>query len=221
MAEVAYPSCRAGFVVEDEVGGPVVFAAHEKSVEQGQPAGSRVGQAQRPRPRGPIGHPTAQLETAAGGRNQGEPQSGQLGLRFEDRQNRGRPIGAALCGGPASQPPDQASDPGSAATAEYLAEQKTRRDAGSETEQSPGPHRGAVGVPKAACDRRLHAVNLIPRLRPENRDSAMPDANRSPGRPPIGRLLLLALIVVTGLVLFFALERNTPAVVAPATEDSR
>jgi hypothetical protein len=33
--------------------------------------------------------------------------------------------------------------------------------------------------------------------------------------------LLLALIVVTGLVLFFALERTTPAVVTPATEDSR
>ena len=49
----------------------------------------------------------------------------------------------------------------------------------------------------------------------------MPEAPRSPGRPPIGRLLLLALIVVTGLVLFFALERTTPAVVTPATEDSR
>jgi len=49
----------------------------------------------------------------------------------------------------------------------------------------------------------------------------MPDASQSPGRPPIGRLLLLALVIVTGLVLFFALERTTPAVVAPATEDSR
>ena len=49
----------------------------------------------------------------------------------------------------------------------------------------------------------------------------MPNAPQSPGRPPIGRLLLLALVIVTGLVLFFALERTTPAVVAPATEDSR
>ena len=49
----------------------------------------------------------------------------------------------------------------------------------------------------------------------------MPDPSQSPGRPPIGRLLLLALVIVTGLVLFFALERTTPAVVAPATEDSR
>jgi hypothetical protein len=49
----------------------------------------------------------------------------------------------------------------------------------------------------------------------------MPDASQSPGRPPIGRLLLLALVLVTGLVLFFALERTTPAVVAPASEDSR
>lgn len=49
----------------------------------------------------------------------------------------------------------------------------------------------------------------------------MPEAPRSPGRPPIGRLLLLALVVVTGLVLFFALERNTPAVVIPAIEESR
>lgn len=46
----------------------------------------------------------------------------------------------------------------------------------------------------------------------------MPDAPGSPDRPPIGRLLLLALIVLTGLVLFFALERTTPAVVVPATE---
>lgn len=44
----------------------------------------------------------------------------------------------------------------------------------------------------------------------------MPEAPRSTGRPPIGRLLLLALIVLVGLVLFFALERETPAVVTPA-----
>jgi hypothetical protein len=49
----------------------------------------------------------------------------------------------------------------------------------------------------------------------------MPDAAPTPGRPPIGRLLLLALVVLTGLVLFFALERTTPAVVTPATGESR
>lgn len=49
----------------------------------------------------------------------------------------------------------------------------------------------------------------------------MPDAPQTTGRPPIGRLLLLALIVLTGLVLFFALERATPAVVTPAIEESR
>ena len=50
----------------------------------------------------------------------------------------------------------------------------------------------------------------------------MPEASRSTGRPPIGRLILLALVVLTGLALFFALERNTPAVVIPAgVEDSR
>lgn len=50
----------------------------------------------------------------------------------------------------------------------------------------------------------------------------MADASRTTGRPPIGRLLLLALVVVTGLVLFFALERSTPAVVQPAgAEDVR
>lgn len=49
----------------------------------------------------------------------------------------------------------------------------------------------------------------------------MPEASPSPGRPPIGRLLLLALVVITGLVLFFVLERTTPAVVVPAIEESR
>ena len=50
----------------------------------------------------------------------------------------------------------------------------------------------------------------------------MPEAPRSTGRPPIGRLLLLALVVLTGLVLFFAMERDTPAVVTPVgTEETR
>lgn len=49
----------------------------------------------------------------------------------------------------------------------------------------------------------------------------MPEAPRSTGRPPIGRLLLLALVVLTGLVLFFALERNTPAVVTPVGVEER
>ena len=43
----------------------------------------------------------------------------------------------------------------------------------------------------------------------------MPETPRPTGRPPIGRLLLLALVVLTGLALFFALERETPAVVTP------
>jgi len=33
--------------------------------------------------------------------------------------------------------------------------------------------------------------------------------------------LLLALVVVTGLVLFFALERTAPSVVIPAVDESR
>ncbi len=50
----------------------------------------------------------------------------------------------------------------------------------------------------------------------------MPEAPRSTDRPPIARLLLLALVVLTGLVLFFALERATPAVVTPVgVEESR
>ena len=50
----------------------------------------------------------------------------------------------------------------------------------------------------------------------------MPEVPRSTGRPPIGRLMLLVLVVVTGLVLFFALERNAPAVVTPVgVEESR
>ena len=41
-------------------------------------------------------------------------------------------------------------------------------------------------------------------------------------RPPIGRLLLLAIVVLVGLVLFFVLERTTPAVVTPVgVEDIR
>jgi hypothetical protein len=43
----------------------------------------------------------------------------------------------------------------------------------------------------------------------------MPEASRSTGRPPIGRLLFLALVVLAGLVLFFALERQTPVVATP------
>ena len=50
----------------------------------------------------------------------------------------------------------------------------------------------------------------------------MPEATGSPNRPPIGRLLVLALVVLTGLALFFALERNTPMVVTPAgVEEAR
>jgi hypothetical protein len=59
-------------------------------------------------------------------------------------------------------------------------------------------------------------------MRPENRDRTMAEPSRLPERPPVGRLLLLALVVLTGLVLFFALERNTPVVVTPVgTEESR
>ena len=50
----------------------------------------------------------------------------------------------------------------------------------------------------------------------------MPEAPGSTNRPPIGRLLILALFVLTGLVLFFVLERTTPMVVTPAgVEDAR
>jgi hypothetical protein len=50
----------------------------------------------------------------------------------------------------------------------------------------------------------------------------MPEAPGSTGRPPIGRLILLGLVVLTGLVLFFSLGRRTPAIVAPiGTEDVR
>ena len=50
----------------------------------------------------------------------------------------------------------------------------------------------------------------------------MTEAPRSTGRPPIGRLLLLALVVLIGLVLFFVLEHTTPAVVTPVgLEESR
>ena len=49
----------------------------------------------------------------------------------------------------------------------------------------------------------------------------MPEASRSTGRPPIGRLLFLALVVLTGLVLFFALERDAPAVVTPVGVEDR
>jgi hypothetical protein len=49
----------------------------------------------------------------------------------------------------------------------------------------------------------------------------MSERARSTGRPPIGRLLLLVLVVVTGLVLFFAMERSTPAVVTPVGEENR
>jgi hypothetical protein len=44
----------------------------------------------------------------------------------------------------------------------------------------------------------------------------MSDAPETPTRAPIGRLVLLGLVVLTGLGLFFVLGRNTPAVVTPA-----
>ncbi len=44
----------------------------------------------------------------------------------------------------------------------------------------------------------------------------MPDAPVPPPRPPISRLVMLAIVVLTGLGLFFALGRQTPAVVTPA-----
>jgi hypothetical protein len=50
----------------------------------------------------------------------------------------------------------------------------------------------------------------------------MPDAPGTTGRPPIGRLILLALVVLTGLALFFSFARRTPAIVSPVgTEESR
>lgn len=43
----------------------------------------------------------------------------------------------------------------------------------------------------------------------------MSDASAPNGRPPIGRLLLLGLIVAVGLGLFFAFGRSTPTIVTP------
>jgi hypothetical protein len=42
------------------------------------------------------------------------------------------------------------------------------------------------------------------------------NAPEMPTRPPTSRLVVLALVVLTGLGLFFALGRRTPAVAAPA-----
>lgn len=44
----------------------------------------------------------------------------------------------------------------------------------------------------------------------------MRDAPATPSRPSTSRLVLLGLVVLTGLGLFFALARRTPAVVTPA-----
>lgn len=44
----------------------------------------------------------------------------------------------------------------------------------------------------------------------------MSEAPATPPRPPISRLVFLAVVVLTGLGLFFALGRRTPAVVTPA-----
>ena len=149
-------------------------------------------------------------------------ESRELGLGREDGQDGRGPAGSALRFGFPLEGSDQPSDPGGSTAANHLAEEESGGDSGSESEQRPGPERGAAFAPKTPCDRQLHAVNLIPRMRTENRDRTMPEAPRSTDRPPIGRLLLLALVVVIGLVLFFALERNTPAVVTPVgAEESR
>lgn len=44
----------------------------------------------------------------------------------------------------------------------------------------------------------------------------MSNAPEMPTRPPTSRLVVLALVVLAGLGLFFALGRGTPAVVTPA-----
>lgn len=50
----------------------------------------------------------------------------------------------------------------------------------------------------------------------------MAEAPGSTARPPIGRLILLGLVVLAGLVLFFMLGRRTPSIVVPVgVEDSR
>jgi hypothetical protein len=143
-------------------------------------------------------------------------ESRELGLNHENGQDGRGPAGPALRFGFPLEGSDQPSDPGGPTAAKHLAEEESGGDSGSETEQRPGPERGAAFAPKTPCDRQLHAVNLIPRMRPENRDRTMSERDRSTGRPPIGRLLLLALVVLTGLVLFFVMERTTPAVVTPA-----
>jgi len=46
-------------------------------------------------------------------------------------------------------------------------------------------------------------------------------APASRGRPPVGRLLLLGLVLLVGLGLFIALARRTPSVVTPVGSEQQ
>jgi hypothetical protein len=49
----------------------------------------------------------------------------------------------------------------------------------------------------------------------------MADAPITRGALPVGRLVLLALVVLAGLALFLVLSRDTPVVVRPAGTEAR
>ena len=64
----------------------------------------------------------------------------------------------------------------------------------------------------------LHAVNLID-LTNFAKHFSMSDPAAPHPKSPVGRLIVLSVVILLGLALFFALARKTPVVARPADSE--
>jgi hypothetical protein len=167
-------------------------------------------------------HPAAELEHSVAGGKEVEGLPGEAGFRRKRGEDHGHQGGTT--GAPGGLPTEGADHPAEAAPtpgAEELTEEEAGGQSGAETEYRQGREGDPIATSKTSCNSDLHAVKLIALHTAENRERTMANTPAPPARAPIGRLLLLALVILAGLGLFFAYARHTPAVVAPAGTEAQ
>jgi len=197
----------------------VVFAANQDVVDDLDAAGvdQTIGEGSRRA----IRDPAAQLEAAAA-RTHLDRLGGKRGIGLErfagpregGRGDRARCRPAPLAG-------QQAADAGMAARAVEFAHEESNGEPGTEPEQGARQQLSTGVALNPPCDSELHSVNLIPSITPENRAEVMAKDSVTRGTLPMGRLVLLVLVVLAGLGLFLWLSRSTPIVVQPAGVEAR